>query len=189
MKQVAQSNLTLSSRVVPALRAVLVSDWIQMSHVSDLLPFPVTAGDRGSRLLWWRWRRPPPYPTSQGLYKNRWAQREGEGLAAGVLAVFSGIHYLARLKIHQRLPRLQHMVHLNFTASCSQQLSLIWGAAWSTVHQGNVCAHKQAHTHTHIKMSQMHKERRWIQLIQTTKREIEETSVHWHFYDKLQAWI
>lgn len=50
---------------------------------------------------------------------------KGEGLAAGVLAVFSGIHYLARLKIHQRLPRFQHMVHLNFTASCSQQLSLI----------------------------------------------------------------
>lgn len=160
-------NITFThfSHFFKALRAVIVWCWIQMRHVSDPLRFQVTAGDRGgSRLLWWRWRHSPPYPPSQGTYmKNRWAQRNGEGLAAGVLAVFSGIHYLACLKIHQRLPPFQHMVHLNFTASCSEPLNLIWGAAWSTVHQGNACAqHTHTHTgwHTH-KKPQMHKET-WI---------------------------
>ena len=138
-----------SSHTFPRL---IVQDWILMRRVSDLLPFSVTAGDGGSRLLRWRRRRPPPHPPSEGAYKkNRWVRRKkkrGEGLAAGVLAVFSGIHYLARLKIHQRLPPFQHMVHLNFTASCSQPLNLIWGAAWSTVHQGNACAQRHAGAHT-----------------------------------------
>lgn len=108
---------------------------------------PVT---RVSRLLWWRWSHLPPYPNFS-RQAHRWAQRKGKGLAAGVLAVLSGIHYLAHLKIHQRLPPFQHMVHLNFTASCSQLLIQIWGAAWSTVHQGNACphdSHRKCHTCT-----------------------------------------
>lgn len=72
-------------------------------------------------------------------------QRRGESLAAGVLAVFSGIHYLAHLKIHQRLPAFQHMGNLNFTASSSKKLSLIWGDVSSTVHQGN--AYLRWHMH------------------------------------------
>lgn len=145
------------------------------------MPAGDTRQQVASQQLWWRWRRPPPYPPSQGTYmKNRWAQRRGEGLAAGVLAVFSGIHYLARLKIHQRLPPFQHMVHLNFTASESQPLSLIWGAAWSTVHQGNARAHGHTQAGEQHEISQMHKGT-WIHLIKTTKNKRRRNiHIHWH---------
>lgn len=116
-----------------------------MRCFSDLLPFPVTAGDK--RL--WVALVTVQTPFSSRKKKKRWTQKKEKSLASGVLAVFSGIHYLARLKIHQRLPPFQHMVNLNFTASSSRQLSLIWGAASSTVHQGEAYVHRHGHIKCH----------------------------------------
>lgn len=130
-----------------------VSNWIQMRHVSDLLP----------------WSRPPPLAeqvSSEG-------RKGGRGLAAGLLVVFSGIHYSARLKIHQMLPPFQHPAHLNFKASGSQPLARIWGGAWSAVHQGNACAHRRTSARCHRFPN------RRVRSIETTKGG---TLTRGHFY-------
>lgn len=111
-----------------------MNNCIPMRPFSDLLPFRVTAGDKIQQVALMKVGTPP---SSFSHTKRKGKHRgKGESLAAGVVAVFSGIHYLVCLKIHQRLPPFLHMVNLNFTASNSKLLGLMRGAASSTVHQG-----------------------------------------------------
>lgn len=149
LKQVTWSSLIPLSPVPPALMAVRV--WLNLDDTfkwSSAVPGDSCWQKQEVALVKVETPSFLPYISRRVREEHRWASRKGEGLAAEVLAVFSGIHYLACLKIHQRLPPFQHMVHLNFTASCFQPFRPSWGAAWSTVHQGK-CMRAQAHMKCH----------------------------------------
>lgn len=78
--------------------------------------------------------------------ENRGGKR-GEGLAAGVLAVYSGIYYLACLKINQRLPqfpahgasKFYHILLLPLSRSISEGLLNLLHVKITQVHRQAMC--------------------------------------------------
>lgn len=130
-----------------------VAAWMQMRHVSDLCLSRRQLLTEHQVALVKVEKLSPACSTSQSMNvkkrnsgENRGGKR-GEGLAAGVLAVYSGIYYLACLKINQRLPqfpahgasKFYHILLLPLSRSISEGLLNLLHVKITQVHRQAMC--------------------------------------------------